>query len=307
MTMRTVPDLKELFKQASEIAQQVPANMQEAAFNRALELLTAGSLGKGPDADIASAAPVRTAVRSKTSGKGASAVLPNTDAVGTLLRGINSTQHPGVASAATGLDRALMILKIALDEHNIDGLAPSDIAKVLRDKFRVSAPDSAIRMALTRAAKLVDRVPNGSGFLYRIMAPGEGHLASLTNSNPTRDALGAVSPLRKKARRVGKIGASSPVPERDKVSPAGKKAGRPAAAAKRTSGQLGPKAAVLGLIADKFFDAPKTGQAVQAHLKTRRGFTIGADQLRLALLRLVREQALDREENADGDYEYKRR
>jgi hypothetical protein len=41
--MRTVPDLKELFKQASEIAQQVPANMQEAAFNRALDLLTGGA------------------------------------------------------------------------------------------------------------------------------------------------------------------------------------------------------------------------------------------------------------------------
>ncbi|MDX6499627.1 MAG: hypothetical protein QOG23_2887 [Blastocatellia bacterium] len=33
-------DLKELFKQAAEIAQQVPENMQEAAFNRALDLLT---------------------------------------------------------------------------------------------------------------------------------------------------------------------------------------------------------------------------------------------------------------------------
>lgn len=33
-------DLKEIFKQAAEIAQQVPENMQEAAFNRALDLLT---------------------------------------------------------------------------------------------------------------------------------------------------------------------------------------------------------------------------------------------------------------------------
>jgi hypothetical protein len=33
-------DLKEIFKQAAEIAQQVPENMQEAAFNRVLDLLT---------------------------------------------------------------------------------------------------------------------------------------------------------------------------------------------------------------------------------------------------------------------------
>lgn len=43
MAKKTVPDLKELFKQAAEIAQQVPESMQEAAFNRALEMLT-GSL-----------------------------------------------------------------------------------------------------------------------------------------------------------------------------------------------------------------------------------------------------------------------
>ncbi|PVV09931.1 MAG: hypothetical protein B6D77_09210, partial [gamma proteobacterium symbiont of Ctena orbiculata] len=43
MSKRTVPDLKELFKQASEIAQQVPESMQEAAFNRAIDLLTGGT------------------------------------------------------------------------------------------------------------------------------------------------------------------------------------------------------------------------------------------------------------------------
>jgi len=32
-------DLKEIFKQAADIAKQVPANMQEAAFNRALDAL----------------------------------------------------------------------------------------------------------------------------------------------------------------------------------------------------------------------------------------------------------------------------
>ncbi len=33
-------DLKDIFKQAAEIAQSVPENMQVAAFNRALDLLT---------------------------------------------------------------------------------------------------------------------------------------------------------------------------------------------------------------------------------------------------------------------------
>ncbi len=41
-------DLKEVFKQAAEIAQQVPENMQEAAFNRALDLLTGKSDERHP-------------------------------------------------------------------------------------------------------------------------------------------------------------------------------------------------------------------------------------------------------------------
>ena len=35
-------ELKKLFKQAAEIAQNVPESMQEAAFNRAIDLLTQG-------------------------------------------------------------------------------------------------------------------------------------------------------------------------------------------------------------------------------------------------------------------------
>ena len=39
MVAKAVPDLKEIFKQAADIAQQVPENMQEAAFNRELNVL----------------------------------------------------------------------------------------------------------------------------------------------------------------------------------------------------------------------------------------------------------------------------
>jgi hypothetical protein len=40
MATKDLSELKEIFKQAAEIAKQVPNNMQEAAFNRALSLLT---------------------------------------------------------------------------------------------------------------------------------------------------------------------------------------------------------------------------------------------------------------------------
>ena len=35
VTSKTIPDMKEIFRQAAEIAQQVPESMQVAAFNRA--------------------------------------------------------------------------------------------------------------------------------------------------------------------------------------------------------------------------------------------------------------------------------
>jgi hypothetical protein len=55
-----------------------------------------------------------------------------------------------------------------------------------------------------------------------------------------------------------------------------------------------------------FFAEAKTGPQVQDYLKTKRGFDLGTDQLRLAMLRLVRDGVLARDENADGQYEYKR-
>ena len=298
--MRTVPDLKELFKQASEIAQQVPVSMQEAAFNRALDLLTEGA--------EKSSAPTAIPRASRQSAVPKGAPLPPSgdSATERLLNQIDSTQHPGVTSAAKILDRALMVLKIALDEHEVDGLAPGVVAKVLNVKFRVPATSTTVGTALSRAPALVDRVPSNGGFVYRIMAPGDAYLANLANPTASRTTP-PTRPMHKKSPRANrKRATATAIDQKAKPAPV-KTAGRASTVAKRASGTLGPKAAVLSLIAENFFDTPKTGQAVQAYLKTKRGFTIGTDQLRLALLRLVREQALDREANSDGDYEYKRR
>ena len=57
MSTKKTPDLKELFKQAAEIAGQVPDNMQEAAFNRALDLLTGRT--ENSDRSVSSAATIK--------------------------------------------------------------------------------------------------------------------------------------------------------------------------------------------------------------------------------------------------------
>ena len=299
--MKTVPDLKELFKQAAEIAQQVPPAMQEAAFNRALEMLTTDQLS-------------RSRVGSKTrGGKSGSAAAPKDTAktenpVRQLVDGIDSTQHPGVASASKVLDRALMVLQIALKDHSIDGLSPGEIASVLTEKFRLNTSAPAVRMALGSATTLVNRIPRGTGYAYRIMGPGEDYLAHLKRSPDERQMAPRTARKPKKAVVEDSTVEPTPASKTTKRQPIGKKPrstnattspARPLRAPTRS-----PKTAVEELIKSGYFTEPRSGAEVQAHLRNKKALTIAPDQLRVAMLRLVRDEVLERDQNADGQYEY---
>ncbi len=291
MSKRTVPDLKELFKQASEIAQQVPESMQEAAFNRAIDLLTGGET---PEPVVEHAGSnVKSKKKSPKQTKKKIEETPTDD----LLAVIDSTQHPGVTSAKTILDRSLMVLQIALTEHGIDGLIPSTIANILTEKFRISTMSAAVSNALGKAPTLVNRVSSGSGFLYRIMGPGEEYLAHLGETDAPTPSSQKTRP-KKKASRKKVSKKKSPAKKKTKAS---KKGGGKTSSTK----SAGPKAAVSALIDSGYFSKGRTGPEVQTYLKNKRGFNFGTDQLRLAMLRLVREEKLDRDENAEGQYEYK--
>jgi|TARA_B110000114_G_C15015162_1_gene366505 hypothetical protein len=280
MSKQTVPDLKELFKQAAEIAAQVPESMQEAAFNRAIDLLT----GVGAD--------VNSNISNSKATKKPRAALPQTSApkddspAADLVETIDSTQHPGILSARKVLDRALMVLQIALNEHGVDGLTPAKIARVLTDKFRVSTTTDAVRMALGDATNLVNRVTKGKGYEYRIMGPGEEYLAHLGEGEASIPSPKTKTKSKKIAKKKtnSKTGTNSKSPSKTKV---------------------GPKAAILSLIDSGFFSQARTGPEIKTHLKNKRGLNFETTQLSMALLRLVRDEKLDRDENADRSYEYK--
>jgi hypothetical protein len=153
-------DLKEVFKQAAEIAQQVPENMQEAAFNRALDLLTNKS----------------------------------------------HERHP------------------------------------------------------TRGSSHARRSQNKS-----VNGPSSGH------GNPAAKPAAIESSKRSRKSASG----------------------------------LGPKSAILCLLESGFFRIGKTGPAVQDDLKKKRGYDLETDKRRMVMLRLVREGVLEREENQNGQYQYK--
>ena len=289
MSKRTVPDLKELFKQASEIAQQVPERMQEAAFNRAIDLLTGG--GKKQPAGNRSASTKKSNRPKTTQTEGEESHQSEND----LLSVIDSTQHPGVASASKALDRALMVLQIAFNDHGVDGLTAGEVAEILTEKFRITSPKSSVRMALRRAPTLVNRVTSGSGHRYRIMAPGEEYLAHLGESEPV------VSPKQKRSKKTSK---KKPRKSKRKTRKKAKKVSKRGGSNKKTRTRVGPKAAVSGLIDSGYFAKARTISEIQTHLKDKRGFNYAVQQLSPALLRLVRDRKLDRDESAEGTYEY---
>lgn len=282
-TKPTVPDLKELFKQASEIASQVPESMQEAAFNRALDMLTLGSTEKILSASLGNKQemlPAKPSIKAKTSG---------TETIEELLTNIDSTQHPGIAAAPLVLDRALMILQIARTEHGVDGLTPPQIAKVLTEKFRLSTSNAAVSMALGKATNLVNRITEGQGYKYRIMSPGEEYLTHLST-----DKERSPRQPRSNAKKSATKKKASPTKSPTAISKPNKKSGaRP-----------GPKQFLERLIAEGFFSEHREISGIISHIRETHALTYKTTDMTPTLIRLLREKKLKRERNTDGRYEY---
>lgn len=300
-TKLTVPDLKEIFKQASEIANEVPESMREAAFNRALDLLTGGSSQSNakPEGQL-------TAKKNHTRHDSSATAQNSESAIETLLQTIDSTQHPGITSNAKVLDRALMVLQIALNDHHVDGLTPPEISKILTDKFRIATTPAAVSMALGNVTNLVNRSKIGLGYSYKIMQSGRDYLAHLRQGD---SAPSSAKKLRHTKAKKGdkEIAANDDLAQGIHPALATKKKAKTSGknASKSSGTKIGPKATILGLISSSFFAEARTAPDVQEYLNKKRGFNLGIPQISLVLLRLVREEKLNRDENAEGNYEYR--
>jgi hypothetical protein len=295
---RTVPDLKELFRQAAEIAKQVPESMHDAAFNRALDMLS----GEASEQPATRSSAKRRSTDAGTGKQGPDGAADRYSTLEGLLGAIDSTQHPGVTSDTTVLDRSLMILKIAHDDHGVDGLISSDIAKILTDKFRLNTSAAAVTMALGRATNLVNRVPKGKGFQYRIMAPGEEHLAHRGDGGSAAETVKR-SPTRKakpaKKKKAGLTGASPAAAESmtPHVKPSKK-------APRASSGRPGAGAMLRDLVSAGFFSKPRTISDIQEHAEHNLAHRYGLNELSTPLRRAIHNKVLVRTKNSDGQYEY---
>lgn len=284
MNNKTIPDMKEVFRQAAEIAQQVPENMQVAAFNRALDLLTGVT-----DTDVRHKEINPQAARSTPKARPAPVPIKDGSPVATLMEAIDTTLHPAITATEKVLDRALMVLQIALRSHDIDGLTPPEIAKILTNKFRLNTSRQAVSMAISSATNLVNRVPRGSGYEYRIMGPGEEYLTHLGSDRvPNQERPARVERKNRPAKRSAK--AAEP---RAEGKAGGSKSSRP-----------GPKQILEKLIAERFFDSPRDIAQMIDHIRHRHARTYKATDLSPALTRLRRDDRLDRTKNDKGVYEY---
>jgi hypothetical protein len=80
----------------------------------------------------------------------------------------------------------------------------------------------------------------------------------------------------------------------------------PARARSRGNARVGPKAALEQLLELGYFDQPRTIRDIVSHLQQRRALTFASTDISPTLVRLLREQKLDRLRNADNQYEYRR-
>lgn len=274
-------ELSEIFKEAAEIAKLVPENMQEAAFNRAIDLLTATSTHN-------------TSIQRSGDGTHAGSQTPVSEkGVDDLISAINSTHHPEIKRATKALDLALMVLKLALDDHGIDGLTTPEISKVLTEKFRIGskANSESIRKALSRASDLVDRIQVGRTHKFRIMSPGEEYLAKLaageTLSGSSTKSSKSSSPKRKRVVKKSKDTASSEKSNKKAVKPGS-----------------GANAMLNRAIDEGFLSTPRTIGQICEHSADNYARRIKPNEISGKLARMVRENELSRKKNSDGQYEY---
>lgn len=73
---------------------------------------------------------------------------------------------------------------------------------------------------------------------------------------------------------------------------------------KKKGTSVGLGAAIASLVESGFFESPRTLRDVQERLRKKKGLIVDLPKLSPIMLRLLRTGVLDRDENADGVYEY---
>ncbi|MEX0944134.1 MAG: hypothetical protein WDZ38_00590 [Balneolaceae bacterium] len=266
-------DINELIKKAAKAAENAPEHLQEAAFNKAFELLSSDNLDDKP-----SKSGTTTKAKKKKSSK-------TSESENLSIDELDRTAHPEINHHRSSLENSLYLLQAAKQDLGIDGLNAATIARILVDKFRCDITRQAISLALNDAGRYVNKVKQGRSVIFKIMAPGEDYINS----------IGDTSTYQKKA--------SSPKKRKSNSTQTKKKKLKNSNSSK--SSRVGPTTAMSKLFDDGFFKSGKTISEIIEKLKHDRGRTFKSNELSPGLLRWLRNGKLTREKNSDNQYEYK--
>jgi hypothetical protein len=283
-------ELERAFAKAAEIASKLPSNLQESAFNRALDELL------GRQSGPSSAASTRLTRTTQSRAPQATPQKATGDALSGLLAAIDRTKYSDVGATSRVADRALKVLQLVNSDHGVDGLTATEIAEILTKKLRLPVKTHAIRMALIRETDTVDVRPRADGKrVFHIMEPGEEYLSRLRSGK----GEAAVQTTQARRRRPTRRSPPASAKEDELAAP------RTGSTSRRAgTGRPGPKTAIAQLIAAGYFASPRLISHVQDELKHKRGHQYSLQDLSPTLVRCLREGLLKRDRNEEGQYEY---
>lgn len=280
-------DLQDLFKRAAAVAESVPAALQEAAFNRALDALL------HPNGDTGASSRRDGSSRgSRQPGKARSGDDGGSDPVQTLLT-LSRDQAESVDDAEGALGKALALLHVAETKAGISALTAPQIAQVLTTKFKWKVTRQAITQALDRAGKMVDSTTGDGARAYTIMQAGVQYLETPAEERQAGTAR-QTTPRRPAKRGARKATATNAEP----------KPANGSSSQRKQSTREGPRASVEALISRGFFSTPRLLGDIKNELKDSRGLVYKSTDLSPVLTRLLRDGILSRARNADSQYEY---
>lgn len=295
MADRMSDEVQKAIARATEMVKDVPEDLRQVAFSKAFDVLVAGSLTVPSKSGSGSTDRGRVSATPQTA--------PDEENEGTverLIQTLDRTRYPEVSSTKQARELVLRVLKAAAEDADEEWLSPGEITAVLREKFSIPIAQNTVRMALLRTGKLTDRKRRGDTFIYRIMEPGENLLAGVARSQTARKRGAS----RRTTKRTAGRGPAATADEPPDAKAAPKTP--PRSSSRVTSGRPGPKKILEELLSTGFFDEPQTIGSIIKHLEVKRAHRYIATEIAATLVRLQREGKLDREPNADNQYEYRR-
>lgn len=288
----TPDDMQELFKQAAKIAEVVPSSMQEAAFNRALDILT------GAEGPTKRSTTVKTQKQERVSTGAVGDKRANNDNRLAKVTAVSRDNATEVDQETAVLGRSIALLVVFSREADVDGLTAPEIARILTEKFRHKTSRQAVLQALDNSGNMVDRQKDGSSAaIYRVMRPGEEWLSTPAEQRSKGGA--AKSRRRSAAQKAEGQGEKTPTKAASQRK-LGKAAATPAWTHTR---KAGPKSVLETLIEERFFDTPRGLADVRKELRDQKALSYESTDLSPALTRLLREGKLKRSK-ADKQYVY---